>query len=293
MTDNQCPWLVVNGASGSFSEEAVKEVHSALCTGSAREVKTLDCSTCDLPDASDLADAEITRLAIFAGDGTISNYLGKLEKQGWDGAALLLPGGTTNLLSTELFGNMPAAEIAGKFTRGELEPMERHCLRCESHTALAEILVGPGARWADVREDIRDNAIGDAIRHSIDIAEEAANGDLVRLIDPNTGAADGYPGLLFSLKDEVMVARGYPLRTAGDWIGQGWAMATRDFREGPYDDLGSMEIAHCAIVGEEQRDAKIDLMIDGERQSTGSSTEVRRDTFGIKVFALPGGDTPR
>lgn len=287
MIEHECPWLIVNSASGSYSEKAVADVRSALCSGSSLDVKTLDCSSVDLPGARELEEVGVRRLVVFSGDGTMSNYLGRLEKEGWQGAALPLPGGTQNLLCSDMHGAASAAELAAMYARGEMSETSRDCMRCGSLTALAEILAGPGARWADVREEMRDHEIVAALKDGIDIAEEAAQGGLVQLVDPPT--EKGYPGLHFSLQDGAIEARGYPLETVRDWIGQGWAMATRDFREGPFDELGRMQIARCAVTGADRSAKGMDLMVDGERETAGHSVEIIRETFGLAFLCRDGG----
>jgi hypothetical protein len=291
MDRNSPPVLVVNSASGSFSEEAVSAVREALGGGNGAAVRTVDCRSDDVPGRPELEAAETRVFAIFAGDGTISRNLVKLEAEGWGGAVLPLPGGTQNLLSTAMFGKLSATEIAAMCARGELAKTRRHCLRCESHTALAEILCGPGARWADVREDMRAGEMGELVSEALDITRESASGALVRLIEPARGREEGYPGLHFSLPDGAMVARGYRMENLGDWIRQGWAMATRDFREGPFDELGTMERARCAALpgaeaSETAEPLHIDLMIDGERETAGAEALVAREPFGLTFLGL-------
>lgn len=282
MDENVPPVLIVNSASGSYSEQAVADVRAALGHGDGAHVPTFDCRTDGLPGRGALEEAGARRVAIFAGDGTISRHLVRLEAEGWGGAVLPLPGGTQNLLARTMFGQLSASEIAAMLAEGQLAETRRDCLRCAGHTALAEILCGPGARWAEVREDMRALEVSEAAAKSLDITREAATGALVRLVDPPRGRAEGYPGLHFSLLDGAMIARGYRMENLGDWVRQGWAMATRDFREGPFDDLGVADRARVAAV----EGSAIDLMIDGETESAGAETGVRRETFGLSLLGL-------
>lgn len=289
MDENAPPVLVVNSASGGYSERAVAEVRAALGHGGGgggdgAHVPVIDCRSHALPDRAALESAGARRLAIFAGDGTISRQLVRLEAEGWNGAALALPGGTQNLLARAMFGRRGASEIAAMLADGQLAETRRDCLRCAGNTALAEILCGPGARWADVREDMRTREMGEAAAKSLDITREAASGALVRLVDPPRGRERGYPGIHFSLANGALTIRGYRMENLGDWVRQGWAMATRDFREGPFDDLGSAERARIAAV----EGSAIDLMIDGETESAGAETVVRREPFGLALMGPAG-----
>ncbi|NBC88512.1 MAG: hypothetical protein GVX90_03285, partial [Alphaproteobacteria bacterium] len=99
MDENVPPVLIVNSASGSYSEQAVADVRAALGHGDGAHVSTFDCRTDGLPDRAALEEAGARRVAIFAGDGTISRHLVRLEAEGWGGAVLPLPGGTQNLLA--------------------------------------------------------------------------------------------------------------------------------------------------------------------------------------------------
>lgn len=286
MTQGNTPWLIVNSASGSYAEDTVAAISKALGTGSGTRVPTFDCQNDTLPGAADLNDANVRRIAIFAGDGTISKYLCRLESEGWDGSALPLPGGTKNLLCSAMFGSLSAKRIAQMYARGELFETRRKCMRSGPLTALIEMLLGPGARWADVREDVRTREIGQAMAKSIDIARQAATGALVRLVEPRVGSEDGYPGLHFALDDGCLAARGYRLDTPGEWAQQGWAMANSEFREGPYDDLGTMQSARCEAVGGDGEDSGIHLMVDGERESGGDTVEIELEDFGIAFLGL-------
>jgi len=281
------PLLLVNSASGSYSEEAVAEVRAALGRGDGASVRTLDCRSDELPGRAGLERAGTALLAVFAGDGTISRHLARLEGEGWQGVVLALPGGTQNLLATAMFGALGATEIAAKSAQGQLVETRRHCMRCAGHTALAEILCGPGARWADVREDMRAREMGEAAAKSIDITREAASGALVRLVDPPAGREEGYPGLHFALSeggcDGAMTIRGYRMENLGDWVRQGWAMATRDFREGPFDELGTADLARIMAV----EGGEIDLMIDGETARVGARIDIAREPFDLTFMGLP------
>ncbi|MEQ8410708.1 MAG: hypothetical protein RIC51_03780 [Erythrobacter sp.] len=297
MNKNACPVLppvlVVNSASGSYSERAVADVRAALPGSGAVSgggergeggagVRTFDCRLDELPGRAALDQLGARLLVVFAGDGTISRHFARLEAEGWDGAVLALPGGTQNLLATAMFGTLCAPEIAAMLARGDLVGTRRHCMRCAGHTALAEILCGPGARWADVREDIRARDMGEAAAKSLDITREAASGALARLADPAAGREEGYPGLHFSLPDGAMVARGYRMENLGDWLRQGLAMARRDFREGPFDELGIMDRARIEAV----EGSTIDLMIDGEHARTGAEVRIRREPFALEIMGL-------
>src|SRR5688572_11847913 len=56
-----------------------------------------------LPSPAGLAGAGVDCVAVYAGDGTVNTLVTGLY--GWDGAVLVLPGGTMNLLAKRLHGD--------------------------------------------------------------------------------------------------------------------------------------------------------------------------------------------
>lgn len=285
MSKTNLMWLVINSASGSYDEATITDLRKILAQGEFAPAKVIDCQQDQLPGRKELEAAKVTQLAVFAGDGTLSAYLGQLEREGWQGQALPLPGGTQNLLCRSIFGEQDAASIAGMLAKGRLQTTLRSCLRCGEYTAIAEVLVGPGARWALAREDLREREIGKLLNKTLEITEEAATGPLVRLFEPSLGREEGYPGLHFSVLDGVLAARGYHMDTVTEWIKQGFAITAGDFREGPYDDLGNLTHARCQPTGGET----IDVMIDGEHDTVTGELSIRLDQFGLAILGLPEG----
>ena len=283
MSRNNHMWLVINSTSGSYDEAAIADLREILAQGEFAPAKVIDCQQDQLPGRKELEAAKVTQLAVFAGDGTLSAYLGQLEREGWEGEALPLPGGTQNLLCRAVFGERDAPTIAEMLAKGRLQKTRRSCLRCGKHTAIAEVLVGPGARWALAREDLRDREIGKLLNKTLEITEEAATGPLVRLVEPSSGREEGYPGLHFSVLDGALAARGYHMDTVTEWIKQGFAITAGDFREGPYDDLGNMSHARCQPTSGET----IDVMIDGEHDTVTGELSIRLDQFALAILGLP------
>lgn len=280
-------WLATNSSSGSFDAALLADVRSALQSGDDPPfdgVDTIiDCQSDPLPDGADLDRAGVSWLAVLAGDGTLSRYLAKLERERWRGAVLPLPGGTQNLLCGAIHGDRNATDIGAMMARGELRKVQRRCLRCEDYTALAEILLGPGAGWAHVREDFRAGKIEGTLDKSLAIIKDAAAGPHVRIAEPAIGRETGYPGLHFSLSTGTMTARGYHMDNPAEWLRQGTAMALRDFREGPYEDLGTLTRALCRPT----QGNHIDLMIDGEPEQAIGDVTIVEDEFDLTFLGPP------
>lgn len=259
MNDRQQIWLVTNDASGSNDEQAREELEQ--CCGSAGfdVTRTVCFPAEDLPDPAALDAAEIALLAVFAGDGTTNAVIGNLA--GWDGAVLVLPGGTMNLLYHRLHGERAVDEVVRMAAGGQAAPRRPGMIRCRQGTAYADLLAGPGTSWYDVREAMREADV-------LGIAESAANaigetfatpGIVCR--DPRLGRAEGYPLVMLTPSDTGIRVSGFHAETIGDYLREGMALLTRKFREGPSDDLGTVQEVTLAST----EDEAFGILLDGEK----------------------------
>jgi hypothetical protein len=257
MASGETLWLVVNPASGSNDEEARAALGEALLPARVVDI------TAD-PDVSPSAlDAEgVAVLAVFTGDGSLGSILARVE--GWGGAVLVLPGGTTNLLAKALHGEEVTADaVIEAYRAGRLTRVRRNGIAWSGGTAVCELLAGPGATWSDVREELREGNLVAVAQTAVQAARETSNGALVRLRDPQLGNPAGYGGVRLTPEAEGIVVDAYGAESVADYLKQGLALLRRNFREGPHDELGSHPAIHCETV----EGGAMDLMVDGERES--------------------------
>lgn len=267
-------WLVTNAASGSNSDAAVDDLVASLSASGCAPARIVRFPDEQLPAREALEAEGVATLAVFTGDGTINAAASLLE--GWAGALLVLPGGTQNLLSKSLHGDVPAEEITGKLAQAR--PIRRNALRTTQGVALVELLAGPGAMWADVRESVRDLDLATIAETFTTALRETREGPGVRLAEPATGGKpEGYRAIRMAPTDaDCMEADGYDFADWGEFAAQGFAMLVkRDFRQGPHDELGRFP---SAVI---ESDSAIALMIDGERRKGD-----RRETVVCEQFAL-------
>ena len=268
-------WLVVNRDSGSNSNEAVRAVSAALATAGAEPARLIEASE-GLPGAAELDAAGVGRVAVYAGDGTVSALATGLE--GWGGALLVLPGGTANLLAQALHGERTADAIAAALPG--LPRVRRPCIRGEGMTALVEVLAGPGATWSDVREGLREGAMTDIAGAAVSAIRQSTAGPMVALVDPPLGRTDGYAGIRLEVAEDGMATEGYGAETIGDYLRQGLALLRRNFRDGPHEDLGR----HAAVACRSLEGTPVPLMIDGERREGSSAPRFSLADFALDLF---------
>jgi hypothetical protein len=184
-----------------------------------------------LPTRATLEAANVATLAIFTGDGTVNAQVAQLH--GWSGAVLVLPGGTQNLLAKALHGDVDPPTIAARLGRGELRRSRRPAVETSTGHALVEVLAGPGATWADVREGVRDmdlstiaSALGEAVRST-------AGGASVSVSEPSLGKPEGYRAVRIDADDGTLTLDGYDAQDWADLAAHGVSMLVkRDFRQG-------------------------------------------------------------
>lgn len=283
MSGNPVLWLVANSASGSNEDGAVKALAERLSEAGLAPSRTIDVSTQELPTRADLVQAGVGTLAIFAGDGTIGAALPPLE--GWTGQVLVLPGGTTNLLARMLHEPCETEAIVAAFAAGQARSVKLPCVRWYDHTALCEVLAGPGAKWCDVREGMRDGDLGTVASTAVDAVKASTDGSMVRVTDPDTGHNDGYAGVRIVPQAEGLAVTGYRTEGFGDVLKQGMALLKRDFREGPHDELGVHPGLECCS----QDGAAIELMIDGERGAGPGKMRFSLATLELDLLAIGNG----
>ena len=272
--------LIVNAASGSNTPEACDALGSGLKAQGIAIARTVAVPDDALPTPAELDAAGISLVAIYTGDGTLRSALTGLEE--WGGAVLVLPGGTTNLLSKALHGDRPFEEILAELPR--MQRRRRPCLRSEAGAAVIEVVAGPGAKWSDVREGLREGDVAAVASTAVDAAQASAGGSTVVLSQPNLGKPEGYSGVRLTPTREGIEVEGYGAETIADYFAQGIALLRRDFRSGPHDDLGFHPSVRCVSVD----GSPIELMLDGERDCGGP--EMQFSLAELKVDLLTAVD---
>jgi hypothetical protein len=258
MTDSEPIWLVFNRASGSNDEAALAEVEEALQAAGFRIAGRTCFPQEKAPTASELDDAGISTLCVFAGDGTIHSVV--ISLFGWRGRVIVLPGGTMNLLSKQLHGEAGAAEILGRIGAGQAWLVRPPILKGGTGHALTGVLSGPGTAWNGVREALRNAEIGGFAAAAASAVVESVAGERVICRSIAGMRAEGYAAISLEPREDGIEVLGYYAEAPGDFLGQLAALLQRDFRKGPHDRFGPFDqVAIETINGE-----PMGLLLDGE-----------------------------
>lgn len=145
-------WFISNSASGSSTEQKCETI-DALFSEQQLEVRGRTAFPEEaLPGRETLDEAGVDTVVLFAGDGTINAAVCKLAD--WNGAILILPGGTMNLLAKALHGNADPATIIHRAADVD-QRIAMPFVQAGPHRALVGLILGPAAHWVRAREAVR------------------------------------------------------------------------------------------------------------------------------------------
>ena len=247
--------LITNTNSGSAGGVDEQSVVSSLKLAGLDIVETRILPDQDLPSQKQLDDKSIEIVAIVSGDGTISSLYAKLAK--WGGAILVLPGGTMNLLSRRLHGDVSLDVLLESLSKGELVPKQVALIAVAENHILTGLTIGPSTRWAEVREGMR-HADLQTLAETIPAAwSDTMSADGVWVGDD---VKNQFASVFVEPVDgDHLSVIAFIASNFGDMVGHGLAWLRKDFREGPHEDLGIMR--EVTISSAEH---KASVLIDGE-----------------------------
>lgn len=150
-------WLITNHGSGSADAEKAAAIETVCVERGLRFVGRTVFPAEPLPSSEALDAAGVDTVVLFAGDGTINAAACSLD--GWKGQALVLPGGTMNMLARDLHGDSDAEAIIHAAHRAPWATSLRF-VEAGPHRAFVAMIAGPATTWAHAREMVREGKIG-------------------------------------------------------------------------------------------------------------------------------------
>jgi hypothetical protein len=272
-------WLVVNEASGRNDEDARERLEQSCHEAGFALERIVTFPDQPIPDAAQLDGAGIELLAVFAGDGTVSSLVNGLA--GWSGKILVLPGGTMNLLCHRLHGDRSVETILRLAAAGKAVAKRPRVITSEAGTALAECLAGPGTRWHEVREALREADVLAAAGKTAGAIGETLTSPGIACREPGCGKTDGYPLIMLTPTDEGIRIAGFYADNPAEFLQGSWAVLSHRFREGPHDDLGlASQVTLASTDGE-----TFGVLLDGEPAQSPAEAVFRLVACGVDLLA--------
>lgn len=248
--------LVANRRSGSFDQALLDDLLRRVETLGLGKARSVILPESECPGHDTLGPDDI--VAVFGGDGTISAVVNSLA--GWDGAVLILPGGTMNLACHRLHGESDAMAIIEAVAAGKSRRIRPHVIRTAAGNSLSGVMAGPGTSWNDVREALRDFDLAELAGSTAHAFSTTTSESRVACFAPDVGRREGYPLIEVVPTAEGMDLRGYHADHPGEFAIGLASLLRHDFRSGPHETYtlqGSVTLA--AIDG-----SKVGMLIDGE-----------------------------
>lgn len=247
--------LIINTKSATAQTVGDEEIADFLRVGGFNIVENVSIPDSELPLCSLISDRDIEVVAILSGDGTISSLCQQLD--GWPGEILVLPGGTMNLLSRRLNGELNLRELFKKLGQTDMIASTMPVVCVGKRAIFTGLTVGPSTRWGEVREDMRH---GDVAAMAENIPAAWSKTMAASRVYTADSAEDRFSGIFVEPFDAgTLSVIAFRANNLGDMLGHGVAWLRRDFREGPHDDLGIMP--EVTILGDE---GTTGLLVDGE-----------------------------
>ncbi|WP_294332358.1 diacylglycerol kinase family protein [uncultured Sphingomonas sp.] len=153
----QTLWFITNPNSGTTSAAKCEALEAVFAERGLSLAGRTRFPADPLPDGAALEAAGVDTVVLFAGDGTINAALCALAE--WDGAFLILPGGTMNLLAKALHDETDPHKILHA-AHGCDRRVALPYIVAGEHRAFVGLILGPAASWFRAREVVRKGRFG-------------------------------------------------------------------------------------------------------------------------------------
>ncbi|GAA0735567.1 hypothetical protein CA233_02445 [Sphingomonas sp. ABOLD] len=153
----QTLWFITNPNSGTTSQAKCDAMEAVFEERGLRLAGRTDFPQDALPEGAALDAAGVDTVVLFAGDGTINAALRALAT--WEGAFLILPGGTMNLLAKALHDETDPHKIIHA-AHGCDRRVALPYIVAGEHRAFVGLILGPAASWFRAREVVRKGRFG-------------------------------------------------------------------------------------------------------------------------------------
>jgi len=258
-------WLITNHASGSAGTEKCAAIEAIFAErGLALAGRTFFPDEA-LPDGAALDAATVDTVILFAGDGTINAAACKLDA--WGGSALILPGGTMNMLAKRLHGDADPAAIvhAAHESRSSIK---LPYVEAGPHRAFVAMIAGPATTWARAREIVRGGQISRLWR-ALRLAWARSWRDGVSVFDGTRLRSRCNAVIVMPAADGCLKISAVAAERWGEVARLGWDYVTGDWHDAPaVDDSRS---GRATIRGR----PAIHALFDGEEAKLASPATIR------------------
>lgn len=270
--------LIVNARSGNYDPDLAERVAATANANGWTLARVLDVCEGGLPDRASLQRDGIDWVMNHTGDGTLNSLATQLE--GWDGAVVVLPGGTMNFVAKSLHGEATVDEIVDRVFAGSPRLTRLPVVKLEDRVSFCGVIAGPTAAWGDVREALRERNVAAVVEQAQAALQETFNGERPVVLDASKEIIeDDAPSLFVEPHADGLHVSSFTAQTLGDLAKQGLAWIARDFRNGPHEELGIEQLVEL------HADGGVSLLVDGEKTDGGTDVRMTPAMFDLNFVA--------
>lgn len=218
-------WFITNPNSGTATHAKCEALEAVFQESGLKLAGRTEFPEQKLPTAAELDGAKVDTVVLFAGDGTINAALSSLEK--WEGAFLILPGGTMNLLAKGLHSETDPHKIVHAARQGDRRVALPYVIAGE-HRAFVGVILGPAAAWGRAREAARKARFGRLVGAAKAAWRKTFTGRGIR-VEGAPGLADHYQAVFVTPDLDGLHVAGVDARDFGSIVQLGWDWLTGDW----------------------------------------------------------------
>lgn len=218
-------WFITNPASGTTSHAKCEALEAVFAERGLTLVGRTNFPEDRLPEPAALDAERVDTVVLFAGDGTINAALCALEQ--WEGAFLILPGGTMNLLAKGLHSETDPHKILHAAHRCDRRVALPY-VRAGANRAFVGLILGPAASWFRAREAVREGRLVRLVR-AVRVAWRNTFGDRGIRVRGTPGLGDRYQAILVTPRPDGLSLAGIEARDWKSIVQLGWEWLTGDW----------------------------------------------------------------
>jgi diacylglycerol kinase family enzyme len=221
-------WFITNPNSGTATRAKCEALEAVFDESGLALAGRTEFPEQKLPSTEDLDRAGVDTVVLFAGDGTINAALCALEH--WEGAFLILPGGTMNLLAKGLHSETDPHKILHAARECDRRVALPYVIAGD-HRAFVGLILGPAASWFRAREAVRKGRFGRVLA-AVRGAMRKTFGERGIRIEGARGLGDHYQAVFVTpdphgLEVAAVDARDWKaiVQLGWDWLNGDWVAA--------------------------------------------------------------------
>lgn len=266
-------WFITNPNSGTTSQAKCDALEAVFAERGLSLAGRTRFPADAMPEAAALDGAGVDTVVLFAGDGTINAALRALAE--WEGAFLVLPGGTMNLLAKALHDETDPHRIIHAAHECDRRVALPYVVAGE-HRAFVGLILGPAATWFRAREAVRKGRLGRLIAAVRGAWRSTFHRRGVR-VEGVAGLGDRYQAILVNPATDGLEVAAIDARDWGAIAQLGWGWLTGDW-------LAARAVTERRAEQLRVRERRPVLaLFDGEPVMLASGTSIRaarsRETF--------------